>query len=248
MTESFDRDPAALDEIEDLLAAYADARLSPSGPVLARMRAQAIRDASLQRPAAAAADQRRVSEKVEPPRWALPWMRLPRRAFALGLAATLMLGTSAAVLAAAPGSPLYGARVAIEGAFLPAQVDERLASHELHLDERLAEAQAAAARGDLGGLAAALAAYRAEVDAAVADIGDEAARLAHLEAELARHTALLRAIAATLPAEPTLDYAIDASQKATTRLKDKGAAKPAVAPDGGKPTAVPEVPNPPQGR
>ena len=42
-------------------------------------------------------------------------------------------------------------------------------------------------------------AYQAEVDAAVADVGDDADRLAHLEAELAKHTAVLQALAATAP-------------------------------------------------
>jgi hypothetical protein len=250
MTEYFDRDLAALDQVEDLLEAYADARLSPSGPVLARMRANVLREASLQQ-AIAAADERRAAPDVARPWWGLGRTHLPRRAFALGLAATLTLGTSAAVLAAPPGSPFYNARVAIEVAFLPTQVDQRLASHERHLDERLTEAGAAAARGDLVALAAALAAYQAEVDAAVADIGDDAARLAHLEGELARHTAALQALAASLPEEPAIEHAIDTSQKAATKLKDKGdhaAGKPSSPPDGGKPSAAPGGPNTPQGR
>lgn len=251
MSEYFDRDLAALDQIEDLLNAYADARLSASGPVLARMRAQVLREVSLQQ-AIAAADERTAAFDVARRRLALPSFHMPRRAFALGLAATLTLGTSAAVLAAPPGSPFYNARVAIEVAFLPAQVDQRLASHELHLDERLVEAEAAAARGDLVGLAAALEAYQAEVDAAVADVGDDADRLAHLEAELAKHTAVLQALAAKLPDTAAIEHAIDKSQKAATKLKDKagGAGKPSQKPEGGKPASEPEpdAPNPQQGR
>jgi hypothetical protein len=234
MTESFDRDLAALDEIADLLAAYAEARLSASGPVLARMRAQVLREAALRN--AVAAEQRDAEGALgTATRWTLPRFRVPRRAFALGMAATLTLGTTAAVLAAPPGSPFYNARVAIEVAFLPTQVDARLASHELHLDERLAEAQAAATRGDLAALAAALAAYQSEVDAAVADVGDDAARLAHLEAELAKHTATLVALAARLPEQAAIEHALDVNQKAVTKLKDKGShagGKPSVAPGG----------------
>ena len=160
MSDYFDRDLAALDEIEDLLEAYADARLSPPGPVLARMRAQVLREASLRNAIAATAQRLAESEVAGRSSWGLPRLRVPQRAFALGLAATLTLGTSAAVLAARPGSPFYNARVAIESAFLPNQLDARLASHEMHLSERLAEAEAAAARGDLPALAAALAAYQ----------------------------------------------------------------------------------------
>lgn len=236
MTEYFDRDLAALDEIEDLLEAYAEARLSASGPVLKRMRAQVVREAAL-RSAISAAEQRSAEADVtRATRWSLPSLHFPRRAAALGLAATLTLGTSAAVLAAPPGSPFYNARVAIEVAFLPAQVDERLASHEQHLDERLAEAQAAAARGDLAALAAALAAYQTEVDSAVADVGDDTARLDHLAAELAKHTAVLEALAARLPDEAAIEHAIDTSQKAATRLKDKGTH------GGGKPSSAPGGP------
>ena len=190
MSQYFDRDLAALDQIEDLLEAYADARLSPPGPVLARMRANVLREAS-RRSALAAIEERRA---------------------------------------------------ALEVAFLPVQVDQRLASREQHLDDRLAEAEAAAARGDLGGLAAALAAYQAEVDAAVAEVGDDAARLAHLEAELARHTAALQALAATVPEQAAIEHAIDTSQKAATKLKDRSERA------GGKPSSAPDRPDSQQGR
>jgi hypothetical protein len=241
MTDYFDRDLAALDQVEEILGAYADANLSPSGPVLARMRAQVMREASL-RTAIAAAQDRRAAAQVTQAHWSLSGMRLARRAFALGLAAALTLGTTAAVLAAPPGSPFYNARVAIEVAFLPTQVDQRLASHESHLDERLAEAEAAAARGDFVALAAALDAYQAEVDAAVADIGDDADRLAHLEAELAKHTAVLQALAAKVPEQSSIEHAIDTSQKAATKLKDRGEH------GGGKPSSQPGKPNSQQGR
>lgn len=241
MSQYFDRDLAALDQIEDLLEAYADARLSPPGPVLARMRANVLREAS-RRSALAAIEERRAALEVARGPWGLPRLQLPRRAIALGMAAALTIGTSAAVLAAPPGSPFYNARVALEVAFLPVQVDQRLASREQHLDDRLAEAEAAAARGDLGGLAAALAAYQAEVDAAVAEVGDDAARLAHLEAELARHTAALQALAATVPEQAAIEHAIDTSQKAATKLKDRGERAD------GKPSSAPDRPDSQQGR
>jgi chromosome segregation ATPase len=133
----------------------------------------------------------------------------------------LTIGTSAAVLAAPPGSPFYNARVYIETLTLPSQVDARLAGHERLLQERIAEAEAAAARSDAIGLAAALAAYQAEVNAASVDVGDDAARLAHLEDMLAKHTTTLTALAAELPEDTSIEHAIDASSKAIANLKAK---------------------------
>ncbi len=240
-----DGDRVALDQLEDLLDAYADARLMPTGPVLARMRAAVLAEA-----AAAAADRRRTEVDPEPKRrFAMPELRLPRRAFALGLAASLTLGTSAAVFAAPPGSPFYNARLVIEAALLPTQVDERLAAREDHLDERLREAEAAAASGDIVALQAALIAFQSELDAAVGSSDEDLARLAHLQAAIEKHVAKLQELAARLPTEEAranaLEHAIDASQKAVDKLKDK--AKKATGPATPKPVQGgegPDAPNP----
>ena len=160
-------------------------------------------------------------------------MSLVRRAAAFGFAAVLVGGTTAAVIAAPPGSLFYNARVSIEGMALPVEADARLAGHERLLEERLAEAEAAASRGDVVGLAAALAAFQQEVDAATADVGDDATRLAHLEEMLAKHTAALTALAARLPEESSIEHAIDASSKAIGKLKARGEpAHPTHAPAG----------------
>jgi hypothetical protein len=228
----------ALDQVEDLLVAYADARLTPAGPVLARMRAVVVAEAAVR--AAAADDRRRLALDARAgARWTLSSLHVPRRAFAFGMAATLTLGTTAAVLAAPPGSPFYGARVAVEAAFLPSNADARLVSHEDHLNQRLAEAQAAAASGDSVALGAALAAYQAEVDAAVADLGDDPDRLAHLEEALGKHVAVLQALEATLPSDAAIEHAIDVSQKAVDKLKAQGTG-------GGKPSQAPHATRPPK--
>jgi hypothetical protein len=225
MTRFYDPNLQALDEIEDLLEAYADVRLAPPGPVLARMRTAVLAQA-----ATSAATQRRLAEDraSKRSRWILPRLQLPRRAFALGMAATFTMATGAAVMAAPAGSPFFNARIVLETAFLPNQVDARLASHEQHLDQRLAEADAAAARGDVVALEAALAAYRAEVDSVVGDTTDDLDKLAHLEAVLAKHVATLEALAARLPNQTAsgnaVEHAIDTSEKAVTKLKDKGKA------------------------
>jgi hypothetical protein len=228
------RDRAADDQVEELLEAYAEARLTPTGPVLARIRAAVLAEA-----ATAAAERRRLDVPAARPRFALPQLRVPRRAFALGFAAVVTMGTTAAVMAAPPGSPFYNARVYIETIALPSQPDSRLAARESHLETRLEEAQVAAARGDGSALAAALAAYQAEMDAAVAELGTDPALLARLEAVLNLHVLVLEGLEAELPEQASLDKALDASQKAVDKIKDKG--KNA----GGRPSAPPGGPGGP---
>jgi hypothetical protein len=239
-----DRDRAAQDQLEDLLDAYADARLMPTGPVLARIRTAVLAEA-----AAAAADRHGIEDLPAPKRrFALPGLHVPRRAFALGMAATLTLGTSAAVFAAPPGSAFYSARLVIETVLLPAKADEQLAAREDHLEDRLREAEAAAARGDIVALEAALVAFQSELDAAVAASDEDLARLAHLQAAIEQHVAKLEELAARLPTEVArgnaLEHAIDAGQKAVNKLKDKSGKapnRPTPKPDqgGGNPPAPP---------
>jgi chromosome segregation ATPase len=163
------------------------------------------------------------------------------------MAASLTLGTSAAVFAAPPGSPFYNARLAIETALLPAKVDERLAAREDHLEDRLREAEAAAASGDIVALEAALVAFQAELDAAVATSDEDLARLAHLQAAIEKHVAKLQELAARLPTEVArgnaLEHAIDAGRKAVEKLRDKSKSGP------NRPTPKPAQgggnPNPP---
>lgn len=211
----------ANDRVEDMLDTYANARLEPSGPVLARIRAKVMAHA------AQAAAMHRVLDTptIAPATSRFAWLQapLPRRAMALGLAASLTLGTSAAVLAAPPGSPFYNARLVIETALMPSvsNLDARLAAYESHLEQRLKEAEAAAAAGDATGLAAALAAYEADMALAVAEVGEDADRLARLEAMLAKHTDVLEALEARVPAQASVDKAITSSQKAVQKLKEQ---------------------------
>lgn len=231
---------AGAQQVVDLLEAYADARLSPRGAILSRMRRHVMAEAAGR--AAAGDGQLRAAIAASQPK--RPWssLHLQRRVAAVGMAAALTFATSAAVLAATPGSPFYNARVVLELVFLPSEPDDRVAAIERHLQERLAEAQAAADRGDLVALHAALAAYRSEMDAAVAEVGWSADHLAHLEAALGKHTAVLEALAARLPEQAAIEHAIEASQRAAKQLHDKG--KPA---DPGQPgphrtTAAPNQP------
>ncbi len=239
-----DNDLTALNRLEDLLDVYCDTRLMPRGPVLSRIRATILAEAAAAAATAAAAARLQALAGSAPkaPRWTIS-SPFARRALAFGFAASLTLGTSLAVLAAPPGSPFYNARVSLETLALPSQVDDRVAAHERLLVERLGEAQAAAARSDPVALAAALAAYRAEVEAATADVGDDAARLAHLEEELAKHTLVLTALEAQLPDNAAIGKAIDASSKAINKLQARGEnAHPTHPPQGGGPGNGPSGP------
>ena len=222
----------ALDAVEDLLDAYADARLSPNRPVLARMRAAVMAEAQ-SAAALRAAEERQVAaaatvlDTAPRRRFGLPRLTLAslaRPAFALGFAGLLAISTGTAITAASPGSPLYMARVGLEQVFLPAQIDARFASHEQHLAERLAEAEAAAASGDAVALEAALAAYHDEVDQTLADIGDDYGRLEHFQAVLESHVAKLTALSLSLPTEVARgnaeEHAVQASENAVTKATD----------------------------
>lgn len=231
----------ANDRVEDLLEAYAQSHLDPTGPVMARIRANIMAQAA----ASAAASRAHLdTPTLAPAKPRFAWLQapLPRRAFALGMAATLTLGTGAAVLAAPPGSPFYNARLVIEAVLLPTDSDARLAAYEQHLEQRLREAEAAAASGDAGALSAALAAYESDVTAALAVAGDDAELLAHLEATLAKHTIVLVALEARLPTQASVDKAIANSQKALQKIKDKAAPGGNNGGNGGPPSSTPEGP------
>ena len=238
------RELQQLDEIEDLLQAYAEARLSPSRPLLTRMRANVLAQAAAMAALDAAEQSFEAMAEGRRFRWSLPRISVRRRAFTMVGVASLALATTAAVFAAPPGSPFYEARVAVEAALLPTDIDARLAAHEQHIAERLAAAQLAAASGDANALSAALAAYQAEVDAAVADVGVDTDRLAHLEAMLAKHVAVLTALQASVPQEAAIDHALQSSQKAIEKIKEKGKNNG----NGGRPDNAPSGPNDAPGR
>lgn len=240
------------DRLEELLDAYASARLAPAAPVLSRIRATVVAEAN-----ARAASQRLTfaapAEAPPVPRFSLARFsrlslaRFPqaRPALAIVFAVSLSLGIGTAVVAAPPGSAFYNARLSIEAAMMPSvrDLDARLAAYEEQFDRRLAEADAAIARGDESALAAALAAYQQEVTNAVAEIGDSQDRLAQFEAVLAKRIATLQELSVRLPTEVAranaVQHAIQASEKAVAKLQAKQA-------HGNRPSTPPgQAPNPP---
>lgn len=222
---------AANDRLEELLEAYASARLAPAGPVLSRIRATVVAEAK------ARADSQRLTFASPAPaapvaRFSLARLsraRFPeaRTALAIVFSVSLSLAIGTAVVAAPPGSAFYNARLSLEAAMMPSvgDLDARLAAYEEQFDRRLAEADAAIARGDESALAAALAAYQQEVTNAVAEIGDSKDRLAQFEAVLAKRIAKLQELSVRLPTEVAranaVDHAIAASEKAVAKLQAK---------------------------
>ena len=221
----------ANDRLEDLLEAYASVRLAPARPVLARIRSNVLAEAN------ARAAAQRLSFAPPPPappvarfsvaRLSLARIPQARPALAIVFSVSLSLAIGTAVVAAPPGSALYNARLSIEAAMMPSvgDLDARLAAYEEQFDRRLAEADAAIARGDESALAAALAAYQQEVTNAVAEIGDGNDRLAQFEAVLARRIATLQELSVRLPTDVAranaVNHAIAASEKAVAKLQAK---------------------------
>jgi hypothetical protein len=249
---------AAQDAVEDLLDLYAELRLSPKKPVLARMRTAVMADARSVAARSAAEQREAASAGLTPGavptrHFGFPRLRLAslaRPAFALGFAGLLAIGTGTAITAASPGSPLYMARVGLEQVFLPVQVDARFASHQQHLDERLAEAEAAAANGDADALEAALAAYQDEVDQTLADVGDDYGRLEHFEGVLESHVVKLTALSKSLPTEVARgnaeEHAAEASASAVTKATETVAkVKDRKAQSNNKPASPPAQNDPP---
>ena len=85
--------------------------------------------------------------------------------------------------------------------------------------------------------------------AALAAAGDDAELLAHLEAMLAKHTTVLVALEARVPAQASVDKAIANSQKAIQKIKDKAANGGTNGGSGGRPSNTPDGPpnGPPDG-
>ena len=194
--------PTADMELEQRLDAYARARLSFPPEAAARIRARLMRDARQTLGSATVPSGLTILGTGSTSR-TNGWSRARlRRGGALLLAAGLAVGVLGGTAAAAqPGGPLYGARVWVEEVTLPADPGERAAAELLRLEARMSEIEAAASSGDQDALAAAVAAYGEIADEALGGAGTDASLLDRLRAALDRHLAVLRAVAATAPAQ-----------------------------------------------
>jgi hypothetical protein len=215
--DPMNQDTTAMDEMEQRLRAYADARLSPTPEAVERMRAAIVARAA---GASAMRDVRRSSGAVVHRSW---WPIRSRRAVGALLAASLTVGSAAAVFGATPGSPLYGTRLWLETLTLPVAGDARIDAQVVQLDQRDTEVEQASVAHDAGAVTAALAAFDAEMATAVRDAGNDASKLAHLEAVLRKHIVVLQGVLAKAPASavPAIEAAITASSKALAQIEAK---------------------------
>jgi hypothetical protein len=199
------------EELARRLEAYASVRLAPNRAAVQRVRAAVIEEARM-----------RTLEKAiggTPHRH----RRGPSRVVALLLAAALTLAGAVGVAAAAnAGGPLYGVRIWVETAMLPADADGRALERIRQIEEPLLDAERAIGAGDRNAIAAAVQAYREAVANALAEVGDDADRLARLQAALGNHVTVLQALAGRLPdaAQTGINNALDASQKGVDKIKD----------------------------
>jgi hypothetical protein len=195
-------------EIERRLDAYARARLSPDRKTVARTRARVMREARLRFEAA------RIAAHMAPSASLLQHRSTTRRLAMPFLAASIWLGIAVGSIAAAQaGGPLYSTRMWIENATLPTAGAARANAELDRLDARLFEAFAAASRGDVGAVEAALDAYFQIADeATAAAIGDSALE-DRVAAALDKHLAVLAAVAASLEGQgnDTAVAAVEAS-------------------------------------
>jgi len=221
------QDTMATDEMERRLRAYAAARLSPTPEAVERMRAAIVARAS---GATAMRGVQRRSGVVVGRSW---WPIRSRRAVGALLAASLTVGSAAAVFAATPGSPLYGTRLWLDALTLPQSGDARIDAQVVQLDQRDAEVQEASSAQDASAVAAALAAFDEEMATAIGDAGNDPSKLAHLEAVLQKHIAVLQGVLAKAPASaiPAIENAITASSKALAQIEAKLKQLPPPAPD-----------------
>ena len=240
------------DELARRLEAYADARLSPSLSATSRMRAQVMAAAHRQAALARVDDDRTrvLAAPMQLDRTRMDRTRQPawRRPLTALLAAGLTLAVGVGSVAAAqPGGPLYGARVWAETLTLPANASERAQAELRRLQDRLAEAAAATAAGDLGAAQAALDAYGTIVDEATNDLGNDVAAAATLEKGVRSNIDVLAVLVNRAPNErakeaiqAALQRAVELSDAAANKIHGKPSDTPGVGPEATKPPKSPK--------
>ncbi len=188
------------------LQAYADAELGADPAGLARIRTSVLAEAArrVDRPASVWArlfgrvgrsGARGSGAGARPVLVRRPGLAL----VAASLAVVLLAGVAAA--GSAPGGPLYGARLWLETATLPADPAARTDAELVRLEERIGEATAAAQSGNGAAVAAALEAYRATVDSTVVAADGDVTRQQRLESVLEQHQVVLETLVAKLSAK-----------------------------------------------
>ena len=216
-------------ELARRLEAYADARLRPDPVAMARIRATVVAEA------------RRQAGPVRSRR---------RPAFRFGLAllaaAALLVAIAGSAFAAQAGGPLYGARLWVEAANLPADPPARAEAQIARLDVRLQELRTALGAGDAGAAAAALDAYRSILDETLSSTPASDTLDQRLEAAISKHLAVLQALLATAPPQALdgLRNAIDRSDNDLQQLERRATG----GGQGGQPSTPPGQATTPPGQ
>jgi hypothetical protein len=235
------------DELTRRLAAYAEARLSPELSATIRMRtrvmAAAHRQAALAR---ADADRAAAHPVIAAPAQADRTRRSHwRRPLTALLAAGLTLGVGVGSVAASQaGGPLYGARVWAETLTLPSEADARAQAQLERLQDRLAEAAAATAAGDLNAANAALEAYAAIVNDATENAGNDVSAAATLENGVRSNIDVLTVLAERFEtghgqAGEAIDRALQRTIDRSDSALDKLHGNPNLAPPAAEPSRSP---------
>ena len=216
--------------LDELLARYADARLSPSREQLTRLRAALVAAYAGRSERAASRSRQRV------PRW--------RWALVAASALALTLGTSLAAAESGPGQPFYHLRLSLEALSLPPQGAARVEALLARLDARLAEGRQATRRGDHGAAADAVVAYQETLAALSASV-DGAGSDQWVLNELARHESVLQELLGGLPAQarPGLQKALEQTQHARDAISHRPAT-PAHGPPSWAPGASQQTSSP----
>jgi hypothetical protein len=221
--QTFLSDPIDV-EVARRLAAFAEARLTPSLEATARMRDALMQAAQRQLAVPEAGRSETVQDptpsarNVVTPRTAWQTWRRPMVAVLVGC---LVVGVAAGtVWSARPGGALYAARLWAEMATLPTQPLERAKAEVARLQARIDEAEQASASGDQPAAEAALLAYSTiVVEAAQGAAGDPEAS-ATIEVTVERHLVVLTRIAAAEPAGPARTAAMRALTESTRIVDD----------------------------
>jgi hypothetical protein len=206
-------------ELERRLESYADARLSPDPRQMARIRTAVVSEArrTLTRPKPLPVRRTGIGLRIFN-----GWRRSTVALAAASLAGLLLGGTAFA--ASRPGAPLYGMRVWLEAATLPADQDARAAAELSRLQSRLGDVADAAARGDGSAVSAAVEEYRASVEESLATAGENHDLLARLEIELMRHRVVLASLLGLVPsnAQDAIQQVLDRDQHALDVINGRG--------------------------
>jgi len=226
------------EEIERILAAYADAQFAPDPQRTATTRARILREAEFAFAETRDATAARAAQAAER---RARWKRFGARYTLVAATLSLSVVFSGAVLASDAGDPLYGVRVWWETALLPAGGDARASAEISRMDARLVELAAAVESGNGNGAAAAAAAYQQIVEEALhGAVGDDRRQM-QLEDALSRHVEVLTALLSKVPdsARGSIEHAIVESGKAIEKVGGPSA-DPNVKPAPDKPARSPK--------